>query len=197
MKSIAKRFMASMFVLALAGTSLYAQGLPVQVGQQITCNTLPSPIIVNVGGRDFAGTSVGSATFQVTAVTRANANDPRSAVTSATWTPVAVQATSTFDNLGVIQTSLVANAANPVLSSVTSIGDTPLPVRPSMSFTASGSLNGIPFTSTTPVTLVSDISQTFLPFQNERFNLQAPVRFADDRGAVGFTLTQFNPTFNN
>jgi hypothetical protein len=205
MKSIVKKLMASMFLLAVTGASLYAQGPPagtgglanVQVGQQITCNTIPSPISINVNGRDFAGLSSGSATFQVTAVTLSNPDDPRSAVTSATWTPVAVQATSRFDGLGIIQTSLSLDPAAQVTSSVTAIGDQPFPVRPSMSFNATGSLNGVPFTSTTPVTIASDAANSFLPFQNEPFRLEAPVTFAGDDGEVGFTLTQFNPIFNN
>lgn len=201
MKSVAKKLLASMFVLAVAGSvTVHAQRDPaatspwnnVQVGTLLTCNTIPSPITIRVNGRDLQGISQGGATFQVTTLTAANPDDPNS-VNSATWSPVAVQATTTINGFGTITTSL---GGGQVTSGISSTTPAPFPVTSTMGFPAVANVNGVTYTSRTPVSLTAPQANSFAPFQNERFSLDAPVDFVDDAGNVGFTLVQFNPTFN-
>jgi hypothetical protein len=202
MNAIASKFWMALAVLAVAGMAgltnrAAAQGWPVVVGQQITCTYQPGPITVSVNGVTFGGTSSGSGTFQVTSVTAANAANPN-ATNSVSYIPVAINATSAIPGLGTITTSL--NALAPAATSGTTSnqpGVVLYPASSSMTFNATGTVNGVSYNSVGPVTLQSPAVNSFVPFVNEPFTLQAPVVFTDGQGHVGFTLQALNVVFNN
>jgi hypothetical protein len=58
-------------------------------------------------------------------------------------------------------------------------------------------LNGITAKSQSAVTFTANPVFTAFPFQNEPFQLSAPVNFVDDAGNVVFTLNSLNSVFNN
>jgi hypothetical protein len=196
MKAIAKLLLPALF-LAMAGgfTSANAQPFPTQTGQTITCNSLPGPIVIQVGDQQFAGTSSGTGVFQVLSTTVGNA--AAGVASDVTYFPVAINATSTFANFGTITTSIGPAGAGTTSSTTSNIPGNLFPARSSMTFPAIGTVNGRSYTSRGPVTLSAPNANSFLPFQNEPFRLAAPVDFVDDAGNVGFRLLRLDATFNN
>jgi hypothetical protein len=197
MKSITRFWMPAlaMVVAGLMGGSANAQVFPTQPGQIITCNSLPGPIVIRVGDQTFAGTSNGTGTFRVSATTAGN--PATGAVSSVTYFPVAINATSTFANFGTITTAIGGGGAGIFSATVSRNPGSLFPARSSMTFPATGTVNGTVYTSRRPLTLSAPNVNSFLPFQNEPFTLDQPVDFVNDQGQVGFTLLRLDATFNN
>jgi hypothetical protein len=194
MKSIA-RFLMPALALALVsivGSTVTALAQPFPpVGTILTC-PFRGTIVVNQNNVDFAGTVEGSGIFRVTATT----------ATSATYTPVAITATSTFAALGTFTTRLDNNAAV-AISVARSINGNGFPVIIPMRYPAivTGPDN-VAYSSNGVVNFLIPSSNSFNPIVNEVSNLEGPVTFiapdgdTDPTNNPTFRLVRLTATFN-
>jgi hypothetical protein len=190
MKAIARSLMPAL-VLALVGifgstaTSL-AQDFPPDVGTILVC-PFNGDIIVNRDGRDFVGTVEGSGTFQVV---ESGDNFTR-------YIPIAIDATSNFDELGTFTTRLNENIAADELpvSEARSISADVFPVVIPMRYPpVVTDPDGVEYIGG-EVNFLIDASNSFNPIEGETSRLEGPVTFTSEDGQ-SFTLVQLNANFN-
>jgi hypothetical protein len=204
MKSIARFLMPA---LALALVSIFsstitalAQDFPPPVGTVLPCR-FRGNIAINRDGRDFVGTVEGSGTFQVIATTD----------NSATYIPIAIEARSTFGELGTFTTQLGAAAATQVSVANSLQADVPFPVRIEMRYppivtdpgdNPDSDEDDIVYTGG-EVNFLIDASDSFNPIVNATSRIENPVTFTAEDGDTDptnnptFTLVRLNATFNN
>jgi hypothetical protein len=198
MKAFAK-FLAIVAVCVVGSVTLaHAQGsvFGVQVGQILICH-FTGTITITLNGQVSQGTVTGSGTFQVTAVGNFDPTKPNSR-NFVSYVPVSIQATSTFPGGGTATTALDLTAPA-VTSSTASVNPGPaaFPARVIIVYWATVTLNGVSVKGQSAVTFAANPVFTAFPFQQEPFQLAAPVNFVDDGGNVVFTLNSLNSTFNN
>jgi hypothetical protein len=193
MRTIARKLWVPVLMALVAMASASAQ-YNVQVGQILTCNYTSGTagIGINFNGAQFFGISNGFGSYLVTQV------NPGGGTTSAsvTYVPQTIGATSTIQGFGTITTRL-SPIASPASGTRAVNPGSNFPANSTMAFVAVGTLNGVDYTSATPVLLVAPNSMSFAPYVNERFRLQAPVVFNDPQGQAAFTMTNLDVTFNN
>jgi hypothetical protein len=199
MRSFAKFLTIAAACIVGSATLAHAAGtgsvFNVQVGQILVCNFVGN-ISVTANGQTYQGTVTGSGTFQVTSFANFDPTKPNSR-NIVSYVPVAIQASSTFAGLGTITTRLDPQAP-PATSSTTSInaGPNPFPASSAMTYNAITTVNGTSYTSRGVVNFVSPQVFTAFPFQQEPFQIAAPVVFANGDN-IGFTLNSLNSVFNN
>lgn len=186
MKAIA-RFLMPALLLALVSTfgstiTALAQDFP-PVGTILFC-PFRGDITISQNGQDYVGTVEGSGTFQVI----------ESGSASASYLPVDIQATSTFEELGTFTTRLNNGAAvrPSVANSINADGGFPVRIEMIYPPIVTGP-DGVEYVGG-EVNFLIDESDSFDPIVGATSHLENSVTFG--QGDQTFTLVSLNATFN-